>query len=453
MKTEKKQKTSIKNHVDLVPARLSPADQQRMLRVLGFLARPSLSPKQQERLLRIVKHPKWRPLPRLASTHLLEPLFRHHCTQSGVSFDHIFLPPPPSAKLNAPSFSELAMADFRRRQILQKALVAFQKCGVERVLLIKGSALGPLYPSPALRQMCDADLVVEPDDFNAASQALEKIGCKKRFFDDDILWTHPSKLMFDLHAPDTPLTRRVFDRAVPHPSYKEFPKVFAPRRSDHLIVLAKHTARDGGGRIWRDICDAHVALQSDSALQAPQKALDDASEMEDGVVVSAFFRFINQHSPASIKLPTQPASNNTQSPRWASTQERLCQRYVWLYEEMAADPISPSLLNLLRFTQRSPRDTIQIWAQRIVQKASPSKKATARSAAQPKPSKVAERDPILGDLPAQGRLGRIGLKTRLLFEMIRSGHFARYRKILQTQQKISQHSGKPFPILKARPSK
>ncbi|MEO8377035.1 MAG: nucleotidyltransferase family protein, partial [Candidatus Sumerlaeota bacterium] len=144
-----------------IPQQPDDATRTRVVRLCGLLARPHINASQQGALRDLVTAPGWQPIPRLASWHLLEPLFVHHLKRVfGSEYDEAKFFLPSGQMQPAPQGPDLVMAYYHRASILDCVLKAIAAAGIKKVMLIKGVALAPLYEAPATRQMCDADFVV-----------------------------------------------------------------------------------------------------------------------------------------------------------------------------------------------------------------------------------------------------------------------------------------------------
>lgn len=168
-----------------------------------------------------------------------------------------------------------------RRQVMIQALKTeeflrlyrhLEQAGI-RPLVVKGVLLRTLYPKPDLRPSADEDLVVKPEEFAAARQALEDFGmvCVSSNQDREELAFRKtdSALYIELHSalfPDgneaysrwNELFSDVFHRA--EPVEVQGVPVLAPCAEDHLLYLIghamKHFLHSGFG--IRQVCDVCV---------------------------------------------------------------------------------------------------------------------------------------------------------------------------------------------------
>lgn len=459
-----------------IPEPLSPDRERQCLRVLGILSRPVLSSRHGELLKRELHSADWRPLPRLPSTRMIEPLFRHHAAATGIPFHRLFADDRSSraathSVANAPGVVP-DLAAYRRQALLGEVLAAFRNAGIGPVVLIKGAALAPLYPTPALRLMCDFDLVLPAGSRGpAASAVLRRLGWNRHLYDGSEVWSHPSGLMIDIHIAESGFGREAFDRAEPHPCFGDTPDsahVLWPRPAHHLVLIALHTARNGGGRLWRDVCDAQALLAHTAApaagmanTTAADEALSIAARFGHAVQVAALFRFLNRWALPPFRLPEaipDPAAGSGDC-------ERETRLHAILYRRQAVEQIPPVALNLLQFTLRSPGEWIVRTGQALTRAAKVPFSSAGRTRNEPKTTLLpgrksrrredaegdawAERDPEMGDLPARGSLARQALKLRLALRVVLSGRFPQYLRLVRLQGRVSRKAARPFGTVKA----
>ena len=132
------------------------------------------------------------------------------------------------------------------RRDLRRAVARLRDVGVEPIL-VKGWAIGRLYPEPHMRPSGDLDLCVREADFGAARQAL--LGERS--------------LPVDLHRGfgnlDEEDERLLFRRSVLVDCQGISVRVLAAE--DHLRVLCTHMLRHGVSRpLW--LCDVALALEA-----------------------------------------------------------------------------------------------------------------------------------------------------------------------------------------------
>jgi hypothetical protein len=133
-------------------------------------------------------------------------------------------------------------------RVLKEALTHLRTQGIEPIL-VKGWALGPLYPEPGLRPFGDIDFCVRPAEYKAAATALQKfentgtpidlhLGFGKFYdSDDDALYARSQLVPLE----DVEVRVLGFE--------------------DHLRFLCLHLLRHGAGRpLW--LCDIAAALEA-----------------------------------------------------------------------------------------------------------------------------------------------------------------------------------------------
>lgn len=174
---------------------------------------------------------------------------------------------------------------FIRQQVMVQALKTdeflklyrfLDQAGI-RPLVVKGILCRSLYPKPDLRPSADEDLVVPPEQFAAARQAIESFGmvCVSQNQDrEELAFRKPdSPLYIELHSALFPdggaaygrwngLFSHVFDRAAP--VEVQGTAILAPEPTDHLLYLIghalKHFLHSGFG--IRQICDLCVFAET-----------------------------------------------------------------------------------------------------------------------------------------------------------------------------------------------
>lgn len=384
-------------------ARLDRAERIRLLRTCGLLSRPELSGKQINALHRIIENSRFRPLPRLPSLSLLEPLYSHHLIQVGYRFEDVF---EPGGQPLPEDPGLLARRYYSRTGFLQQAFDALHDVG--RVMLLKGAALGPLYPSPALRQMSDADLVVSAEALPRAEAALLNCGWTRREHLASLVFRHESGFLIDLHAPRSSAARRIYSQAVSHPLLNN---AAMPRPGHHLYFIAYHAAMHAGARIWRDVCDMQLLLSGNFSAAGHSLQFARNSPQPGRASLCALFRIINRFTMPERMLPER-------TEHWTAADERETRRILRIYLSLAADPTPPLALDLLRPV------------------ASPLTALHARFRARNGPSRWRERDPVLGDVPCGGSVQRQFFRLGLFFSLMKSGRVAHYLSLCRSQQQL-----------------
>jgi hypothetical protein len=390
--------------------RLDPRQQDLRLKVLGILSRPLLRSSDQERLRVLVDSQDWTPPRHIAAASLLDDLFFHHLRSAGVPAERLFPDPEKGSALREQSL-KLGPLYYFRRSLVTQALKAIADAGTGPVMLIKGAALESLYPSPALRQMCDLDVVVPADSAKDAGAALGTLGWTRRAYPASELWQHESGLMIDIHWPHSESDESMLRDAVPHPSAGG--GILWPRPGHHLALLSAHAARNCGNRLWRDVCDAQ-ALLSHASGDVCSEALGFAERCGLRGTTASFLAFLGRHCDPPVALP-------------AEVETAADRNLIQLYEEMGVEEASPAALNLLRFT---------IFRGRGVSGGAAEESGDL--------SGWAERDPLAGVLPARGSLRRHLLKLDLLKELLLSGRFRHYLRLIRLQQRSYEATRKPF---------
>lgn len=364
----------------------------------------------------MLQAPGWRPIPRLATFHLLEPLFLHHLLHAGLEERLVFRARAPGAAA-PPSFEQLALSYYRTRNLERELLDIIRSANAGAILLIKGAALAPLYPSPALRQMCDVDVVVARSAVGAIASALERSGWHARRHRSSEVWEHgESGMLLDLQVPGGKLGNEIFASAVPHPAFDADAGVLLPRPEHHLVLIAQHAAHHGGDRLWRDVCDCQVFLERDGGRRTAILAQEFAERHGVLPPTVALLRFINEHCHPSSPIPFVYTLT--------SRQEADRRRHQSLYEQLACDAIAPVALSLLRLTVRPLREHL-----RSAMHSLPSSTLRGKAA-------WAEADPQIGTLPAAGTLARQLVKVRLLMELCRNRQLGRYLRLARLQGSI-----------------
>jgi hypothetical protein len=383
----------------------------RHLHVLGLLARPQLSDGQARALRELLAQPTWRPLPRLASTNLLEPLFAHHLAAHGIDFDRVFCPRPHGV-LAPPSFVELMNRWAARRRELAALVECFESSELSRVLLFKGAAIAPLYPAPALRQMADIDLAVSPDELAQARTRLSTLGWQQTRSPFAETWKKTgAPFSIDLHTPCEEVASRVLASAMPARSLYEHCRVICvPDTTDHLMLLAVHATDNAGNRIWRDVCDAHALIAS--GARCP-----DALERADGTAarepLEAFLAFIARWC-GEASDGAKPAS-------------RESRRILAIFEAAALESVSPVELELVGGLLV---DTPLALMGRLIGTPAP------RSGG---PSTAVERDPRLGTLPPRGSWARHRMRLTVLGRTLFSAQLPRVVALAFRQARIRKN--------------
>ena len=136
-----------------------------------------------------------------------------------------------------------------------------------RPLVVKGITCRVLYPQPDLRPSSDEDLLVPPEQFDAARQLLNALGFRESGAGLELAFRHPdSGLHLELHGAPFPgqehtyghwntLFEDIFDRATPLTLSGH--SLWMPSHNDHMLYLIlhalKHFLHSGVG--IRQVCD------------------------------------------------------------------------------------------------------------------------------------------------------------------------------------------------------
>ena len=158
-------------------------------------------------------------------------------------------------------------------------------------ILLKGSVLKHLYPTPDMRSMCDIDILIREDSVNQADSVMESLGYgDKKVSDHDISYVKPPYVNVELH---NSLTQYDFGKK----AYEYFKDIWslARKKGDtcayelscedfylyHIDHMSKHYATGGCG--VRPFCDIFVYLKAH-----PSMDLDYVNEGLDKIGLRAF---------------------------------------------------------------------------------------------------------------------------------------------------------------------
>ena len=154
----------------------------------------------------------------------------------------------PSAELLHQAFRLLALRARTHETRIERLFRLFRNQNVEAIL-IKGWAIARCYPEQALRPYGDIDLLVRPDDYDAATKVLLSEEARDCFT--------------DLHSGVFELADRsiqdVFSRSQLVMCGEEDVRVLAPE--DHFALLAIHLLKHAAWRpLW--LCDIAMLLET-----------------------------------------------------------------------------------------------------------------------------------------------------------------------------------------------
>ncbi len=400
--------------------RLTGAERERFLRMGGLLARDRLSPAQAAEARRLVESSGWRPLPRLAVTYQMEPLFLHHAFNLGIAREALLDFASPSALPSPIGWRTLGTNYYKRHGILLKLVEAFERAGIRRVMLIKGAALAPLYASPALRDMADIDMVVSTEDAPRACEVLRAEGWRNHV----TTWAHRQDCELDLLEPTEGLSREVWERAVPHPGFAGQPTIHMPSLEDHLVLVALHAAKHGGERAWRDACDVNALL---GAGADPGRALELAARHGAAVVLAVLLRLVNRWGSPQSVLPER-------GPQWTHGQELACGLQLGLYEELLVDKISPVSLELFETMAIPPH----VMAKRLFGWCSSAVRGKLFRPYKRAQKREAEHDWLLNIATEKGPYARQGRKLKILMTSLWRLEYFRYRRLIRTRARAKK---------------
>lgn len=416
----------------LYPAPLAPPERRRLAILLPLLSRPELDEPQAAALREFAREAE-EPLPLLPALYPLEPLFRHHAIRAGVAPEALFRvtgdwPPP--------SFRIMAEAYYERLATLSDIGAGLEERGVRSALLLKGVVLAEAYPSPALRYMCDMDMVVSPAEKLRAEEALAACGLWRIRTPVGLGWRWRPSGCLDLQIPSTGFAREVMESSIAPPHWLPgIPAGFrVPSVPHHLLILALHTAQHRGTRLWRDVCDARALLKHHPA--GLMEALDVARQGARPEVLSqflAFSEFLRRYAgEAGAPALSQPGVGS-------GAERREAAGLLKLYGRMACDPVPPIFMSLLRRTRRVPG--------RMLRPVALLKHVFRRrggGSVSHLPQSLSEgSDPILGRVPDSGSAALYLLKARLLLGLYLGGSGQHYRRLLRADREAVQ-AGKPF---------
>jgi len=370
----------------------SRGDDVRLRRALGLLARPELCDRDIRRLKWLISRPKWKPVPRIPSVNVLEPLFFNHFLRAGLD-PEVVLRRPCNVVLPHPTFVDLVHTWNLHRAEITSLARAIEESGASRAMLFKGAAIAPLYPNPALRQMADIDLIAEGQDLQAVREKLKSIGwtCSRTTFGET--WSLKGAILrIDLHEPADPVAQEILANAVPAAAILSSAKVLTvPEPSDHLVLVAVHAADNAGNRLWRDISDAQSLIACGASGVG---ALSRASGTRALPPVEAFLAFLSRWCGCE-SLPREPST-------------REGRRLLALFEASSVQAISPVQLELMgAMFYDAPLGLVR--------------RALGGGRRPPlEHSTAVERDPTMGTLPRPGTWARTRLRLSILLTYARS---------------------------------
>lgn len=309
------------------------------VRLLALLARPQLSETDKKKVRRLVESGAGGGplLPGLKLHREIRLMAANHLDAMGIDWNSVFADEKPDPR-------RAVLDHYARSRALKDALDALGEAGI-RAVLLKGAALAFFYESPALRPMCDVDILVAGADWQRAGEALRVSG-----------WT-PSEgisgvfidangYQADVQRPDSAFGELILKHA--QRRHARGGNFWVPARSHLLLLTAVHAALHHGERIWRDVCDARLLLAEEYMGERMREAV--ASVREDGVgeAVAGFFSFLR----GMDTLPPGLIAD------LAELGGKEAARLAKLYEIMAGENSAPAALHLARRVMRPPTDKL-----------------------------------------------------------------------------------------------
>lgn len=117
----------------------------------------------------------WKQFLLLARRHMLEPLMWDGLQKAGL---WEAAPEPAKQRLTG-AYMQAVYQDSQRDHIKRQLQEKLVEAGVEHIFL-KGSCLKDSYPVPALRTMCDMDVLVHTKDYDTLERVSLELGAKQR---------------------------------------------------------------------------------------------------------------------------------------------------------------------------------------------------------------------------------------------------------------------------------
>lgn len=82
---------------------------------------------------------------------------------------------------------------------IEKILNAFEENHI-KTLIVKGAVIKDIYPQNYMRQMCDIDILVEPDNFKKATKIMKSMGYQKYYnYEKHLIFTKDPFIIVELH--------------------------------------------------------------------------------------------------------------------------------------------------------------------------------------------------------------------------------------------------------------
>ena len=193
----------------------------------------------------------------------------------------------------------------------QRLVEAFSKAELP-VLLVKGSALRVLYPSPNYRQMSDVDILTSKEDTARAEKLLMELGYQETEKDstqeNEASFFLPPYMSVELHNspvnpqdPRAPYYEDIWTKTVENPA---LPHVFHLRTEDEYLYLLVHFIKhyDDAGIGIRQVMDVYLYQQAygssmDAAYLAKETAALGIDTMRTAIEQLAQLCFSGEEPP------------------------------------------------------------------------------------------------------------------------------------------------------------
>ena len=156
-------------------------------------------------------------------------------------------------------------AQIVRRNEGMKIFNAFEVNGIDCVPL-KGWVLQDLYPNPAMRYMCDLDILFKPEQSDDVRRVLEALDYVPQELggNPEVYYKKPI-MNIEMHKrivrDKTDYYDRIWERVVPQ---EKCAHTFAMTPEDYYLYMIAHFYKHfiGGGTGVRYVCDTHVWLRA-----------------------------------------------------------------------------------------------------------------------------------------------------------------------------------------------
>lgn len=321
----------------LLPGRPSQAHAARLRQLLNLLSRPAMDEATRRAVVALTGAADWQPVAWLPSLAALLPLYYTHSRACGVEWAALFHRAPDAGTAEATCRGAL-IAYIQRQGLLRGLLHAMQERGLAAPMVMKGAAVAHLYQSPALRTMCDVDMIVETENRHAVEALLLSQGWSpdRRLRG---VFRHPGGLHLDLHLGQDAFALETL-RGATETHLEGVGIIRLPHPARHLCLLAMHAAHHDGDRLWRDVADARALLGALRGQESLAAAVRDAIGAGHGSAVVAFLTFFQG---VTNELEFDPLDLLTDKAARQSAAD-----YLRLYEWMAVEAAEPVALHLLR---------------------------------------------------------------------------------------------------------